>query len=211
MPNVRRIVRGVFRGCYHWFLSLASQPIDRELTRRDSRRGGGNLRWFTPEEAEVAAALANVIVPSDEETPGLDDIDVLGPSATTMLDKLLQADRHKQDVYARGLLSFDLWAIRKHGCPFAKLTAGDQLALFQQAQQFNEKLSSGSRVIRAWRLLCGVTQAAKGPLFAARLFPEIRNDCFQVFYTSRVSWVWLEYDGPPMDEGYPKLTARHGV
>jgi hypothetical protein len=69
MSNVSGILRGVFRGCYQRALSLASRPINRELAHRDSQRGGGKLRWFTPEEAEVAAALANVIVPSDEETP----------------------------------------------------------------------------------------------------------------------------------------------
>jgi hypothetical protein len=37
------------------------------------------------------------------------------------------------------------------------------------------------------------------------LYPVIRNDCIQIFYTSQVSWVWLGYDGPPMEKGYSNL------
>ena len=43
------------------------------------------------------------------------------------------------------------------------------------------------------------------PFVAGLLYPHVRSDCFQVFYTSRVSWIWLEYDGPPMEKGYLKL------
>lgn len=208
MPGLRNIAKYCFLTSYRECLSFASRRINRELARRNADRGRGSLRWFTPEEAAVAVALTKVIVPSDDETPGLDDIDVLGPPAIDILDKLIQKNQYKQDIYARGLLSFDMWAMERRGRQFAALTPSDQSMLLQEAQRYSEKLREGSRPVRVWRMLCGIIQAAKGLLFAAQLYPEIRNDCLQVFYTSRVSWVWLEYDGPPMDEGYPRLEPR---
>lgn len=200
----RRSYSGLFRAC-EW---LTSREADRELARRESTRGQGKYHWLTAEESLVAGELAKVIVPSDEATPGLDDIDVLGPSAVEMLDKLLRGDPGKQKIYARGLLAFDSRAERKHGHPFPQLEVADQVALFREAQLYSERLQSGSKVIQAWRMLLGVMRAADGQYFAAQLYPEIRKDFLQVFYTSRVSWVWLEYDGPPMDEGYPRLARR---
>jgi hypothetical protein len=48
-----------------------------------------SFRRFTAGEAVAAEALAKVIVPSDEDTPGLEDVDVFGPAAIALLDKLV--------------------------------------------------------------------------------------------------------------------------
>jgi len=208
MSKLKRFARRLYSVLYRACQWLASLEADRELARRDSARGQGKYHWLTEEESSVAGELAKIIVPSDEETPGLDDIDVLGPSAVEMLDKLLHSDSGKQKIYARGLLAFESWASRKHGRRFSQLDVTDQSAMFREAQQYSEKLQSGSKAIQAWRSLSGVMRAADGRFFAAQLYPEIRKDFLQVFYTSRVSWVWLEYDGPPMDEGYPRLARR---
>jgi Gluconate 2-dehydrogenase subunit 3 len=208
MSRLKSIAKRSSSSLYHAYFSFASRPVDRELARRNSSRGQGKMRWFTAEEAAVAVALAKIIVPSDDETPGLDDIDALGPPAIELLDKLLYKNHGKRDIYARGLLSFDWWAARRHGRSFTELDVDAQIALLREAQHYSETLRSGSRAVRAWRNLRGVSQSTKGSFFAAQLYSDIRNDCLQIFYTSRVSWVWLEYDGPPMDEGYPKLAAR---
>jgi hypothetical protein len=82
----------------------------------------------------------------------------------------------------------------------------NQVALFKAAQRIYEGwTANGPAALKAWRRLKAISQARKGSLFAAQLYPQIKDDCLQVFYTSRVSWVWLEYDGPPMDKGYPNL------
>jgi len=89
------------------------------------------------------------------------------------------------------------------------MTKEDQKALFVAAQQIKESVApEPSRLAKYWRKVRAVLIARNGCLFAADLYPQIRSDCIQVFYTSRVSWVWLEYDGPPMDKGYPKLLPR---
>lgn len=208
MPKLKSVAKRSLSYLYNAYLSFASRTLDRELTARNSGRGKGKFRWLTGEEAAVAAALANVIVPSDEETPGLDDIDVLGPSAVDLLDKLISKNQEKQQLYVRGLLSFDRWASDTYGKSFSQLDVSEQISLLRRAEKYSDVLHSGSRAVRAWRMLRGAGQIKKGIVFAAQLYPEIRKDCLQIFYTSRVSWVWLEYDGPPMDEGYPKLAAR---
>ncbi|MGA9061092.1 MAG: gluconate 2-dehydrogenase subunit 3 family protein [Terracidiphilus sp.] len=209
MPGLRSIVKHVFLTSYHACLSFSSRRIDRELAGRTARHGQRSLRWFTEGEAAIAEALAKIIVPSDEETPGLDDIDVLGPSAIVLLDKLLSADPERQQAYSRGLLSFDLWAKRERGCNFAELPKGDQILLLSTARRRYEHWSANvSPVIKAWRRLSSIVSVNSGKHFAAQLYPYIRSDCLQIFYCSRVSWVWLQYDGPPMDEGYPRLQPR---
>jgi hypothetical protein len=62
-------------------------------------------------------------------------------------------------------------------------------------------------IIKAWRRLWAIAHARNGSVFAAKLDKQIRVDCLQVFYTSRVSCVWLDCAGPPMDNGYPSVVA----
>ena len=183
--------------------------MNKELARRSALRGKGAFRWFIQEEAEVAEALAKIIVPSDENTPGIEEIDVLGPPAIVVLDNLVRTSPERQYVYSRGLLSFDVWAIKERGCKFAALTTNDQITLLRVAQQVYEEWTARvPSMVKVWRRLRSVARVRSGQFFAAQLYPEIRSDSLQAFYTSRVSWIWLEYDGPPMDEGYPRLEAR---
>jgi len=206
-------VRAVSVKCVHlvmtFCVSAAARSFDTELARRDAVRRQGPFRWFTSEEAVVAEALARIIVPTDEETPGIDDIDVLGPPAVELLDKLIATCGERQQTYSRGLLSFDVLASKAHKCKFADLAKEDQTKLFQIAQRASEDWTAGvPAILKGLRRARSIVRARNGRLFAAQLYPQIRSDCFQVFYTSRVSWIWLEYDGPPMDDGYPHLEAR---
>lgn len=202
-------LRRIGSKCFNALLAAVTRGMDEELARRDGERGRHHLRWFTPEEAAVAEALARVIVPSDEEAPGIDEIDVFGPPVILALDNLVVASPRRQHLYSRGLLSFDVWALKKHGCKFAAMTKEDQKAMFMAAQEINESMTLGpSTFAKDCRKFHATLIARNGSLSAADLYPQIRNDCIQVFYTSRVSWVWLEYDGPPMDKGYPKLLPR---
>jgi len=209
MSYLRRIGINCFNVLRDIFVAAAERGMKEELARRDGERGGHNLRWFTPDEAVVAEALARVIVPSDEGTPGIDEVDVFGPPATVALDGLVATSPYRQYLYSWGLLSFDVWALKKHGCKFAEMTKVDQIGLFMAAQHINESMAPGaSKLARAWWKVRITLVAGYGSLFAANLYPQIRSDCLQVFYTSRVSWVWLDYDGPPMDKGYPNLMER---
>lgn len=193
-------------------VALASSGLRRELEHRNSKRGGNSLRWFTPEEAATAEALARIIIPSDEDSPGIEDIGILGPRAIAALDRMVQMHSGKQLLYARGLLSFDRWSTRVHGRTFAELSTSEQIRMFQAAEDlYRSWAMAASLLTKAWQKFKPLTQVKSGLYFAAKLFPVIRTDCVQIFYTSRVSWAWLEYDGPPMDDGYPNLLPRRSL
>jgi hypothetical protein len=209
MSYLRRIGIDCFNFLQDTCLAVAGRGMNKELARRDAERDRNTLRWLTPDEAVVAEALARIIVPSDEETPGLNENCVLDVPAIEGLDNLVVTSSSRQNLYSRGLLSFDTWALKQRGCKFAEMPKEDQMMLFRDAQQIYEGwMASGSAILKAWRRLRASTRAGNGSFFAAKLYPQIKDDCLQVFYTSRVSWVWLEYDGPPMDKGYPNLLAR---
>ena len=209
MGDIDEVAAGFFKTFQDTYISLALREVNKELSRRDSLRGQGRFKWFTPEEAAVAEALAMIIVPTDEESVGIEDIDVLGPPAIEVLDNVVSECSERRHAYSRGLLSFDLWSSKEHGCKFAELAKADQIMLFESSQRaYEEWKASGPRILKAWRRIRSIFRASSGRFFAAQLYPQIRHDCFRVFYTSRVSWIWLEYDGPPMEEGYPQLAAR---
>lgn len=206
MNHLKKMGVSCFNLLSRTWLAILSLGANKELARRNAERGRSTLRWLTPDEQAVAEALARIIVPSDEETPGIDEVQVLGPPAIEVLDRLVAASSYRQHLYSRGLLAFDLWALKQRKCKFAEMAKEDQIGLFKVAEQvFKDRTTDGSPVIKAWQRLRAITQ---GSYLAGQLYPQIRNDSLQVFYTSRVSWIWLGYDGPPMDKGYPNLLAR---
>jgi hypothetical protein len=212
MSAVKKIATNLLRSVKESCLSATSRDLNEKLAARDAQRGRGGLRWFTPEEAAIVEALTNIIVPSDEETPGLEDVGVFGPPAVVALDNLVVASSYRQFIYARGLLSFDAWAFKKRKTGFAKLSKEDQIALLRDAQEVFEKWTAPSTLQRVSTKVRAITQSGVGPYFASQFYPVIRDDCFVVFYTNRVSWSWLEYDGPPMDLGYISVTEpREGT
>lgn len=206
MSYVRRFSAYCFNVARVASLAIASPGMSKALVLREAQRGSGTFRWFTPDEAAVADALARVIVPSETDVPGLAEIDVLGPPATVVLDGLVSTSTYRPYIYSRGLYAFDLWALKKHGCKFAEMTKEDQVAMFAAAEEIDKNLAAGGSILaRAWRKVRATLLARNGSFFAAKFYLQIRNDCVQVFYSSRASWIWLGYDGPPMDEGYPSV------
>jgi hypothetical protein len=187
-------------------LGFMVREFNEEVSRRNAQRKKHG-QWLTSEEAAVAEALGKIIVPSDEDTPGFDEVSVLGASAISSLDNLIKNCGDRQYCYSRGLLSFDIWAWREHGRKFVDLSTERQTNLFRAAQEVHENLKRRpSRIAKVWRRFgAPFAEVRNGTLYAAGLYPVIRNDCVQIFYTSQVSWVWLGYDGPPMEKGYSNL------
>lgn len=190
------------------YLAMATSGMNAKLASRDAQRGKDGRQWFTADEATAADALATIIVPSDEKSPGFEDVGVLDPPGIVALDRLVAASWYSQFLYSRGLFALHIVAIKKHKRGFAELSKLEQTRLLETAQQVYESWSSPSALKRGLHKVRSVVQARNGWYFVAQLYPQIRNDCIQVFYTSHVCWTWLGYDGPPMDEGYPHLTPR---
>jgi Gluconate 2-dehydrogenase subunit 3 len=197
----------MFRRLFDKCLALASPGLSKELDRRNARRAVNPSQWLVPEEAAVAWALAKIIVPSADGSPGMEDISRPDQTAVALLDKIVAEDSERQALYSHGLLAFDHWALNESGCEFADLSVEQQARLFRDAQQRHDAQVTGtSRIAKLRRAFEALIWARKGVFHAERLYPIIRNDCLQIFYTSSISWTWLQYDGPPMDQGYCSLT-----
>jgi len=207
LSSSKTIVTKVLERLLNAGLSLLVRDFYQEVDRRNVQRLSNSSQWLTPEEAGVAEALAKIVIPSDEESPGIDEVCGPGPSAITSLDKLIKNCSYRQGVYSHGLLAFDVWSWRKHRRKFVELSTEQQTNLFRAAQEINENQQANHSVItKLWqRFGAPFVEVRRGTSYAAVLYPIIRADSLQIFYTSRVSWVWLEYDGPPMEKGYSNL------
>jgi Gluconate 2-dehydrogenase subunit 3 len=196
------MLRKLFDKC----LALASPGFSRELDNRNERRAATSSQWFAPQEAAVAWALAKIIVPAGDGSPGIENISP-DQSALASLDKMVAEDSQRQQLYSHGLLAFDHWALTEHKRGFADLSTEDQINLFRAVQErYDNRVAESSSIAKLRRGFESLIYARKGIFHAERLYPAIRNDCLQIFYTSSVSWTWLQYDGPPMEKGYPSLT-----
>jgi hypothetical protein len=84
----------------------------------------GELKFFSPEQAEYVAQLAETIIPQTD-TPGARAVGV-----HLYIDKMLSAaDPPEQARFLEGLKWLDERAGKVHGAPFAKLTGEQQYAL----------------------------------------------------------------------------------
>lgn len=198
---------GALRALFHSFMAKIAFKQSRELLKRDMIRPGGKVSWFTPNESALVNALASLIVPSDDVSPGAQDAE-----AVNTLERNVANSSQRKELYSRGLYSFDKWAQWKYGLIFIKLTPDHQLALMkvidQEYQKLYKKASLGSKLMRKFKVL---PYLRMGLFDAVELFPTLKYDVLQTFYTSDISWVWLGYDGPPMSAGYPDLLERRST
>lgn len=174
----------------------------RNLARRERERPREVGHWFTRGEATVVGALAALILPSDDTGPGATEADV-----TAALDRLLARSPLRQRLYRYGLLACDEWALHEHRRPFIELTADQQRELLRWVDPANARFAGASSVSgKILRKAVAVYRKWRCPL--VELFPQLARDVMGAFYTHRVSWEWLGYDGPPMPDGYPDLRER---
>jgi len=185
-------------------LGHLSWKRERELARRRRERPRGSARWLRDDESELIGVLATLIVPSDEAGPGAPEAGVV-----QALDVMVAASPQLQSLYERGLLALDELARRANGDSFVTLTRDRQVQLLNYLDRLWGEISdteSLTRKIMGAALMLRV--AANGSLAAAQFFSRLVGDVKQAFYTSRVGWEWLGYDGPPMPQGYPDLAVR---
>ena len=175
---------------------LANLRAD-EMNRRNRERPNDGTHWLTPGEYLVASALAALIVPSDETGPGAQEA-----RGADTLDRLVAGSHPRQLLYAYGLLAFDELAQHKHDRGFAELDQEKQMDLLTRVERVRAESATRSsleKITRRAAILCG---RWGGLPAAVDLFPTLVEDVLQAFYTSRVAWEWLGYDGPPMPTGY---------
>jgi choline dehydrogenase-like flavoprotein len=178
----------------------------KELGRRRRARTGTGKGWFLPEEYVLVDTLACLLVPSDDDTPGAREVDVLGGPVVESIQAAVSGSIELQEVYARGLFALDELARRRHGSAMAELSSDRQADLLTVVEAlYAGRSMAGPLTVKLKKKLSALHQQWTGSSAAADLFPVLRNDVLGAFYTSKVSWIWLGYDGPPMPHGYPNL------
>lgn len=186
-----------------------SRRRTKELKRRQRARSGNGRTWFLPEEAKLVDVVSRCIVPSDDSSVGVEDMDVLGSPALDSLDELVAHSSNRQALYARGLFALDELAVREHRAAFIELAEEEQLKLLRMVDEVRRRWSTptsfGSKIQNKVSVLY---HKWTGLFFIVDLFPLLVRDVFRVFYSSQVAWVWLSYDGPPMPDGYPGFRDR---
>ena len=183
-----------------------SLNLEYELAHRNRKRPEDSTHWLISEETALIDVLASLLVPSDENTPGANEMDVLGSSAAKVLDILIAGSSWRQYLYAKGLIAFDKLAERTYKSKFTELEVSRQLELLKYLEksiQNRQNIHSPMSKLRKNILI--IPQLREGSLPAIELYPTLVMDIMQAFYTSEVSWIWLGYDGPPMPHGYTEL------
>jgi hypothetical protein len=125
----------------------------------------------------------------------------MGKPVLQQIDSLVAARLPSQHVYARGLIAVDEMARRAHGRTFAGLAEIERTEILSAMESLHRTWVDPSRsglrrkLSHAWGMWSGASAAAE-------LYERIVSDTQQVFYSSEMAWLWLEYDGPPMPLGY---------
>lgn len=190
-------------------LRMVSPRQGKDLARRHREPPRESLQWFTADESALVQILANLIVPSDETSPGAAQLNHSGRSAVETLDRLVVGSPPRQALYARGLLALDRLAKDRYRSTFACLSQQNQVHLLQFLDRLHQKWSTPiSLIAKIKTKLVILYHQWSGLVPAVELFPRLVHDVLQAFYTDRVSWVWLDYDGPPMPDGYPNPVSR---
>jgi hypothetical protein len=144
-------------------------------------------------------AIAATIIPSDETSPGAVEAGVV-----ETLDHKLARSLPRQGLYARGLASCDRLSFRRHRRRYVDLTTHEKEDLLREIERYySPGHTSAARTGRILRGLLRLYASVRFPV--VQLFPVLLEDVMEAFYTHPVSWQWLNYDGPPMPQGYLDL------
>ena len=138
----------------------------------------GPVRFFTPAEMAVVAAVANQIIP-DSQTPGAAKAGVPG-----YIDLVVSTNKAHQKLHRDGIAWLQAESKRLHQRGFAQVSPAQQLAILQP--------------------LCDACDHGKPAGLAQRFFESIKGMTCDGYYTSRVGMVdELGFTGPAVLAEYP--------
>jgi hypothetical protein len=157
----------------------------------------------------MLATLVDLIVPSEEGSPGARDTGV-----AERLERQAGRSAEMWARYVRGLAAIDRVARQHAGAPFLRLSPAGQLDILGRIGVVAERVRwrrNASWTARVLRRLARIHYSVPG--WGSRhgmgtahdFFARLVNDVLAEFWTSRQAWQWISYDGPPMSEGYPDL------
>jgi hypothetical protein len=206
MPKLLRALRRIDEKAIDFLAGFSRQTASELRARNESRpRAGG--RWLTPEEYRAVEILASLIVPSEKGSPGAKEAGV-----AQTVESLISESPKRQEIYGRGLLALDRWSRGKYGCAFDKLAHERQIDFLKRVDLLQRQwLGADVPENKIKSMLLLRYYKITGLFSAVALFPWLRQDVLKAFYTSRIAWEWLGYDGPPMPQGYSNLFEQRAT
>lgn len=184
-----------------WWDDNTRQTI---LATRNQQRPTGSTQWLIQPEYVLLAALASILLPSDDRGPGAPEAAVVDT-----IDRLIATTPARQARYGPGLLAFDELALETYGAVFVDLPRASQEALVEGVDAMvAARATDGALLNRVARKVTATVKEVQGVEGAVLLFPMLVEDVKQAFYTSEVAWQWLGYDGPPMPKGYADVAGN---
>jgi hypothetical protein len=177
----------------------------RRMKERQAARPADGQHWFAPDERPSVRALADLVIPPDQSSPGAGE-----PEVIERLDRLVATSASRQELYARGFVGFDELATREGVRSFGELRSELQRQIITAIDSVYIDTTTGgySLVEIAQRNLVEAYHTWPSPggwsgfSEAIQLWPQLVVDVKEAFYTSNVAWQWLAYDGPPFPRGY---------
>ena len=92
----------------------------------------GQTRFFSPDEFAVVDELTEIVIPTDDHSPGARAAGVAAYIDSGLAEIL---DQDKQGLWRRGLKLVDRLSQEMNGQPFLKATAADRLAVLERMAQ----------------------------------------------------------------------------
>jgi Gluconate 2-dehydrogenase subunit 3 len=87
------------------------------------------LKFFTPEEFAMVDELAELIIPTDDHSPGARAAGV-APYLDDRLAESIEEERRNQ--WHQGLKSIDALSLQMHGVPFMQAASGQRVAVLSR-------------------------------------------------------------------------------
>jgi len=156
---------------------------------------------LSPHEYATVAAIAAIIVPTDDD-PGATEAGV-----ADYIDRKVSKDATLRWRYVEGVRWIDKASAKLfgRGKRFIDLSPEQQIEVLKAAET---TLQMRLRPVtslweRAWRKVQKVYDDLFGLGEGVTFFRVVREDTMEGFYTNPISWNMLGYIGPPQPRGYP--------
>lgn len=192
--------------------SAMEQKRERDARPQIVERMMDSSQPLSSKEMLTLECLAAIILPSDSLGPGAVEAGVV---ATII--RSLGTDKDKQSSYKRGLQAIDGLARGRFEKDLEALSPELQHALVTFIDQADGRIGFDARTLaeRVRRKLSYWYYASMMDVASVLDFWKmLREDVLVQFYSSRIAWDWLGYEGPPFPNGYvmaPSITLKTEV
>lgn len=171
-----------------------------EISRLSAGTGAPARAVLSSSEHVLLEHLVGMVLPSDGNGPG-----ALDAGVAERIEAALGENDALQWLYRDGLQAIAEAAQWKYRGEFLSLSHPQQKQLLLYFDQVDGRLARdahtlierGRRKLYHWYYVRGRDMTP-----VLEFWNRLRDDVFVHFYSSRIAWAWLGYEGPPFPNGY---------